>query len=390
MHPIFQWLDYTYDDYGGFGRVVDDRKICGFRNRLVAGVNIHNGADRQPAIRQRPAGDQGRTAVVVASTSSKNTSAYVENSFYFLPNVAAVVGTQFLRASRATHRPFPVERRSVGRKQFRTSGARNTACSGMSIRRPRRSMRISRAAPKCRASAKASRRFRSSRRTCRIFRSRTIKAQRATTYEIGTRGRRPDYYMGHRALSIRNPERAAMSLQHVRQLQRDQCRSHHSSGLRIRHRRAMCSSPCSYRVPTRTSCGCSWPIPITTSISTTIAMFGNNELPGDSAAGRCARSCCTNIRRACSSGRMSNGFRKAYFVDSVNSLTTDPYMLWGLQGWLRARHQFFVLRRGPQSREQGLYREREHHRRCDPTIGAVRAGHRTRRVRRHENEMVMA
>ncbi|MFX6230748.1 TonB-dependent receptor, partial [Acinetobacter baumannii] len=30
----------------------------------------------------------------------KNTSAYVENSFYFLPNVAAIGGTQFLYATR--------------------------------------------------------------------------------------------------------------------------------------------------------------------------------------------------------------------------------------------------------------------------------------------------
>ncbi len=21
MHPIFQWLDYQYEDYGGFGRL---------------------------------------------------------------------------------------------------------------------------------------------------------------------------------------------------------------------------------------------------------------------------------------------------------------------------------------------------------------------------------
>lgn len=43
MHPIFQWLDYRYQDYGGFARVTDDRKIGGFRNVFVAGVNILNG-----------------------------------------------------------------------------------------------------------------------------------------------------------------------------------------------------------------------------------------------------------------------------------------------------------------------------------------------------------
>ena len=44
MHPIFQWLDYRYQDYGGYTRVTDDRNIGGFRNVLVAGVNVINGA----------------------------------------------------------------------------------------------------------------------------------------------------------------------------------------------------------------------------------------------------------------------------------------------------------------------------------------------------------
>ena len=44
MHPIFQWLDYRYKDYGAFAKVTDDRFIGGFRNRIVAGVNILNGS----------------------------------------------------------------------------------------------------------------------------------------------------------------------------------------------------------------------------------------------------------------------------------------------------------------------------------------------------------
>ena len=37
MHPIFQWLDYRYGDYGGFAKVTDDRVVGGYRNGLVAG-----------------------------------------------------------------------------------------------------------------------------------------------------------------------------------------------------------------------------------------------------------------------------------------------------------------------------------------------------------------
>jgi iron complex outermembrane receptor protein len=39
MHPIFQWLDYQYEDYGGFARMTDERVINGFKNRLIVGVN---------------------------------------------------------------------------------------------------------------------------------------------------------------------------------------------------------------------------------------------------------------------------------------------------------------------------------------------------------------
>ncbi len=37
MHPIFQWLDYTYDDYGGFARINSESRIGVFANRVIAG-----------------------------------------------------------------------------------------------------------------------------------------------------------------------------------------------------------------------------------------------------------------------------------------------------------------------------------------------------------------
>ncbi len=64
MHPIFQWLDYQYDDYGVFGRVTDDRRIGDLRNRFVAGVNVHNGKIDNQQFAEYPR-LQGRAAVVV-------------------------------------------------------------------------------------------------------------------------------------------------------------------------------------------------------------------------------------------------------------------------------------------------------------------------------------
>ena len=73
MHPIFQWLDYQYKDYGGFAAVTDDRIIGGYRNRLIAGVNILNGSIDNTAIRQLSAGDQGRAAIVARCEKPENT-----------------------------------------------------------------------------------------------------------------------------------------------------------------------------------------------------------------------------------------------------------------------------------------------------------------------------
>nr|NUR37895.1 TonB-dependent receptor [Sphingomonas sp.] len=99
MHPIFQWLDYRYKDYGGFAKITDDRSMGGFRNRLVAGVNVLNGSIDN----QQFANIAGQKGALLSSSidRSKNTSVYVEDSFYFLPNVAAIAGTQFLYATRS-------------------------------------------------------------------------------------------------------------------------------------------------------------------------------------------------------------------------------------------------------------------------------------------------
>ena len=102
----------SLQDYGGFARVTDDRNIGGFRNRLVAGVNMLNGRIDN----QQFANLAGQKGALLSSSidSSKNTSVYVEDLFYFLPNVAAVAGTQFLYAARNRQDRFLEQRRSIG------------------------------------------------------------------------------------------------------------------------------------------------------------------------------------------------------------------------------------------------------------------------------------
>ena len=117
MHPIFQWLDYRYKDYGGFAKVTDDRIIGGFRNRLVAGVNILNGSIDN----QQFANIGGQKGALLSSSidRSKNTSLYLEDSFYFLPNVAAIAGTQFLYATRNRQDRFLSNGDQSGATEFR-------------------------------------------------------------------------------------------------------------------------------------------------------------------------------------------------------------------------------------------------------------------------------
>ncbi|GLK57312.1 iron complex outermembrane receptor protein [Methylopila capsulata] len=98
MHPIFQWLDYKYVDYGGFGRVTDEREIAGHANRFIAGVTLHNGKnDARQYV--NVLGDKGAKTFDAKQTSS-NLSAYAENTFYVAPTVGVVTALQYLYARR--------------------------------------------------------------------------------------------------------------------------------------------------------------------------------------------------------------------------------------------------------------------------------------------------
>lgn len=98
-HPISVWLDFDYRDYGGFARVVNESVIAGRRNRLVAGFNVHNGESDSKVFVNLANAVKG-PLVGYTIDKSQNYSGYAENSFYFLPNVALVTGVQYLFAVR--------------------------------------------------------------------------------------------------------------------------------------------------------------------------------------------------------------------------------------------------------------------------------------------------
>jgi iron complex outermembrane receptor protein len=180
MHPIFQWLDYRYADYGGFLRLNDERLLGGHRNRLVAGVNLHNGNVDNRQFTNLPGAVKGGL-LSSSLDKSQNYSAYLENSFYVLPQVALVAGTQFLHAVRERQDRFLSNGDQSGSRSFDVwspklgvlweDGAGRQVFANVS-----RSAEVPSFGENSFATAALS----------------NIEAQTATTYETGTRGRMPD------------------------------------------------------------------------------------------------------------------------------------------------------------------------------------------------------
>jgi iron complex outermembrane receptor protein len=183
MHPIFQVLDYKYNDYGGFAKVTDDRNIGGYRNVLIAGVNVINGRiDNNQYV--SIAGQKGALASSSVD-SSKNTSVYVEDSFYFLPKVAIVGGTQFLYATRDRRDRFLSDGDSSGSTEFNLWSPKggllwNIDPAWQAYANVSRSAEV----PSFGESAAGT--------GIPTIPFTSIRPQTATTYEIGTRMKRPD------------------------------------------------------------------------------------------------------------------------------------------------------------------------------------------------------
>jgi iron complex outermembrane recepter protein len=177
LHPIFQWLDYRYEDYGAFSRVVDERNLGGFKNRLIAGVNLHNGEIDNRQYENL----EGAAKGLLKSSSldrSENLSAYIENSFYFLPSVALVTGAQFLYATR---------------EREKREGATTSGRADFDIWSPKVGL-LWEVDPTWQLFANVSRSAEVPSFGENNFVSiSNVKEQIAATYEVGTRGRRPDY-----------------------------------------------------------------------------------------------------------------------------------------------------------------------------------------------------
>ena len=379
MHPIFQWLDYSYKDYGGFAKVTDDRFIGGFRNRLVAGVNVLNGSIDN----QQFANIGGQKGALLSSSidRSKNTSLFIEDSFYFLPNVAAIAGTQFLYATRNRQDRFLSNGDHSGATEFKIWSPKagllwNVDPTWQVFGNISRSAEV----PSFGESIAPSR------RPIPFIPFFQIRPQIATTYEIGTRMKRPDYaweFTAYRA-NIRDELQCLYSRFGnctVTNLDRTIHQGIEAGAGAAIFRGIFNNGPA--------------PDKLWLNLAYTFndfrfdndATFGNNLLPG---APR-------HYLRAELLYKNPTGFYfgpnvewvpQAYFVDSANTVNTEAYALLGLKAGFDNGGPVSAYIEGRNLAQQGLHRQHQHHQSGNRDVAAVRARQRTRGLCRHEVSMV--
>ena len=179
--PIFQYLDYRYHDWGAYGRVVDERQIGGHANRLTAGVTVAGGWLNNKQFVNQPGGKKG-DLLSASRDQSFNTIVYAENAFDIVPKVALVAGGQFVHANR--------------RRGDRKVDAVDTSGSAdYDYFNPKIGL-LWQVDPGWQVFANVTRSAEPPTLSELNFTNASLsdtKAQKATTFEIGTRGRRPDY-----------------------------------------------------------------------------------------------------------------------------------------------------------------------------------------------------
>lgn len=178
-HPIYQWLDWQYRDYGAFARLIDDRILNGHRNRFIVGFNMVNGTI--DADNYFNTGGSKGGLITSRVMHPENYTAYAENALYLTPAVSLVTGAQFLHAVREQQVNFTLFGDAIpGRAAYDIfSPKAGLVWDVDKTWQVYANVSRSGEAPSFDEGTAA-------------VDFTKIKAQRATNYEIGTRGRRPE------------------------------------------------------------------------------------------------------------------------------------------------------------------------------------------------------
>lgn len=181
MHPIYQWLDYTVRDYGGFVRGTTVRELGGLRHRIVAGVNVHDGTVDNEQFANLPGAVKGPLAASNVDRS-RNVSVYAEDSIFVRTDLAVVAGGQYQHTVRDRQDRFLPDGDQSGRRTYDHFSPKLGLLWDVD--------------PDWQVFANVSRSAEAPSFDANSFSSpasSSIEAQTATTMEFGTRGRRPDF-----------------------------------------------------------------------------------------------------------------------------------------------------------------------------------------------------
>lgn len=318
MHPIFQWLDYTYEDYGAFARLTDVRSIGGFKNRFYAALNLQNG--NTDADQYVNTGGHKGALLSSSRNTSGNFTGYVENAFYVLPKLALVAGVQYLDATRKLEDKFLTDGDQSGRADF-------TAWS------PKAGL-LWEITPEAQVFANVARSAEAPSFGENSYASASAfdaKLQTATTFEIGTRGRGADYAWDLTAYRMEiDHELMCVAPFGIADfcLVRNADKTVHQ-GLEIGGGGTIARSMFVHG-PTPDKLWFNLAYTYSDFRFDNDATYGSNQLPG---APR-------HVLRAELLYKHPSGtymgpnvewVPQAYYVDSANTLDTEPYVLWGLK-----------------------------------------------------------
>ena len=104
IHPIFQYLDYTYNDFGAFARTTSEHTLFDHGNQVTAGITAFGGwVDNRQYVNS--GGSKG--ALLSGSEDrSFNLIGYAENGFNLRPDLTLVTGIQLVHAVREREDEF--------------------------------------------------------------------------------------------------------------------------------------------------------------------------------------------------------------------------------------------------------------------------------------------
>jgi iron complex outermembrane receptor protein len=176
IHPIFQYLDYQYGDHGGFVRATVDGRIGDHANRITIGANLFAGTLDNRQFENLPGAERG--ALISASADrSDNFTVYAENQFDLRPTLTLIAGLQHTQARREREDRVDTGPDTSGRNDYDFTSPRFGV--------------LWQAAPEAQVFANISRSAEAPTFGELNFTDAVLadtRAQRATTFEIGTRG----------------------------------------------------------------------------------------------------------------------------------------------------------------------------------------------------------